>query len=293
MAIVCVALLFFLRQKTQYKNAVANQVGLAYGEEEIGSLVAQDTDLDKVPDWEENLWGTDPTKADTDGDGTNDDIAIADMKTKNALSNGNGVAIRTGTPEENLTETDKFSRELFSTMATMTQAGPVDDSTIAKLSDTLSQKIQTPVVRKVYLASQIKTTPTDTKADAQKYNNDLVTVYQKNPLKGDVISILQEFNASGENPDVTILSKLDPLIKQTSALIGGMAAMTVPPSLAPLHLNLMNTLEQTIENLEDMQMFDADAIVAVGAISKYQENSDLLQNAIQALGLAIQSKLQS
>ena len=38
----------------------------------LKSYAIQDTDGDGLPDWEESLYGTDPKKADTDGDGIGD-----------------------------------------------------------------------------------------------------------------------------------------------------------------------------------------------------------------------------
>lgn len=279
--------IFFLKQKSQYKNEIGDKVGLAYGEVKVGDLVSQDSDGDSIADWEETLWGTDPNKKDTDGDGLNDDLAVAKLKSQNASS----VDALATTKEEVLTETDKFSRELFSTVATLTQAGPVDQDTIDKLGETLSDKLQTPVIRKVFLASEIKVSATDDKTSAQKYNTDLESISNKNPMSGHVLDILQEFLDSGETPDVSILSKLDPIISQTSKSLTAMATMTVPQSLIPLHVNLMNSLEQTNENLEDLQLFDADTIVAMSAMSQYGKNSDALQIALQKLGAAITNKL--
>lgn len=288
MAVLFVVGAFFLKKQSEYKNDVGNKVGLAYGEVIVGDLIGQDSDHDGIADWEETLWGTDPNLKDTDGDGVNDDVAITKLKAQNT----SGVTI-TGPEDEILTETDKFSRELFSTVATLNQAGPIDQDTVDKLSATLSDKLQTPVIRKVFLASEIKVSATDDKAATQKYNTDLGKLASAYPMNGHVLDILQEFLDSGETPDITILLKLDPITSQINKSLTAMSKMEVPKSLVPLHINLMNTLEQTTENLTDLQLFDSDSIVAMSAMSQFNKNSELLQGALQKLSAAIAQKLNS
>lgn len=84
--------------------------GLVYQSTTIGELVNKDTDGDGIPDWEEKLWGTDPTKKETTP-GIPDGLAIQKLKA------AQGINETTSSGPENLTHTDEFSRELFSTIA--------------------------------------------------------------------------------------------------------------------------------------------------------------------------------
>src|SRR3989344_1932573 len=146
--------LFFIKNKTVFKNQ-ANQEGLAYGNETLESFVNKDTDGDGILDWEENLWGTDPLKKDTNDDGTGDDVEVAKMKAAQGMS-VNGKINLDVESSETLTETDKFSRELFSTIATLSQAGEINQETVEKLSNSLVEQIKAPSVQKVFLMSDLK-----------------------------------------------------------------------------------------------------------------------------------------
>src|SRR6476620_135431 len=53
----------------------------------IKDIVEKDTDGDTIPDWEEVLWGTDPSKKDTNDDGIPDNVEIE--KKKQALGADN------------------------------------------------------------------------------------------------------------------------------------------------------------------------------------------------------------
>ena len=71
MAIIFLVVLFLSKSiptLLTFKNPwtkTVSKAGLTYNNATIGDLVNRDTDGDGMPDWEENLWGTDPTKKET------------------------------------------------------------------------------------------------------------------------------------------------------------------------------------------------------------------------------------
>ena len=82
---VFVLVVFVLKNKDSLglagKENGTEEMGLIYGNEILENLITRDTDLDGVLDWEEGLWGTDPTKKDTNDDGVFDGVEIAKLKT--------------------------------------------------------------------------------------------------------------------------------------------------------------------------------------------------------------------
>ncbi len=254
----------------------------------LSDLVSTDTDLDGVMNWEEGLWGTSPTMKDTDGDGEEDGAEIAKLKLE---KEGTTDTKDTVTGEEVLTETDKFSRELFSTIVALNQAGEVDDASADKLTESLASQIKNSVQRKVFLASDIKTSLDNSPTAIQTYVTAIDNINKKYPVSVNVLDILKEFVNDGENVNAEALIKLDPIIKQKSSSINDFKNMTVPKDLAQLHLDMINALQRVVENISDIQLFEVDPIVAMGAISKYEENSDLLQSALDKLADFLVKKL--
>ena len=91
LAVVLLVLLFFIKTKSEWTNKEMAGSGLVSGDEILGDVLSKDTDKDGIWDWEEGLWGTDPTKKDTDSDGESDSSYIAKLKAsrgveKNSLS---------------------------------------------------------------------------------------------------------------------------------------------------------------------------------------------------------------
>ena len=138
-AVIFLLVVFLLKTQNEQSRDASNKLkeDLAYGELTVGDLINRDTDGDGALDWEEGLYGTDLNKKDTNDDGILDSAEIAKLKSETMLSSEN-----TNAEPENLTQTDKFARELFSTIATLNQAGQIDQATIDKLSSSLTEQIQ-------------------------------------------------------------------------------------------------------------------------------------------------------
>ena len=245
-------------------------------------------DGDGVLDWEETLWGLDPTKAETTP-GTPDMTVVNKLRVESGNENSTS---RTGTaPEENLTETDKFARELFSTVTALEQSGSLDQATAEKMVASLAENIQNSPQRKVYASVELKITTDNSVAAVEKYNNLLDYVYTKYPIQGNVGDVLQKFLANDNNVDVAALAELEPFISQNKKIIDALVQTSVPQFLAPLHLNVINALEGAVENLSDIKLYESDPMVAMGGISKYQDNATKLESNLNNLANAIINKL--
>ena len=132
------------------------------------------------------------------------------------------------------------------------------------------------------------------KSDAQTvktYDEALKGIQKKYPVKGNVISILQNFIIDEDTVNLEALTKLDPITDQTKKIINALSKTSVPQPLATLHLDFINKLEVLVENIEDIKLYDKDVIVALAGISKYEKNTELLESASNNLGNAIEQKL--
>ncbi len=263
--------------------------GLVYQNATIKDIVNNDADGDGIPDWEENLWGTDPTKKETNP-GIPDSSAIAKLKSSDnpsTLSNGGNSS----DAPENLTQTDKFARELFATVTATTQSGSLDQTTADQISASLADKIRNTPQRKVFVITDIKITKNTGVSSAKKFNDSLTAIYNKYPVNGNILGILQKFVGDGNNPDSSVLTGLNPIILQMNARMSAMQKIDVPNNFSSLYLDLLNVGERILENITDLRSYDSDPVVALGGIGRYEENVTSLGQAVDNFQSAINASL--
>ena len=293
---VFLVVLFLLKNTSILKNTVnfvrGGGEGLTYDTVAIGDLLNKDTDKDGILDWEEPLWGLDPTKTETTP-GVPDSSVIKKLRAEQGTNTGE----TSGDYAENLTETDKFSRELFSTIASLNQSGAMDQATAEKIGNDLMEKMKNSASGKVFTLLDIKTTSDNSVTSIKKYVSSVdalnSNLEKKYPLQGNVIDILEKFIIDENNVDVNVLKELDPNIKQAQEGISGMLKISVPSELAQVHLDVINATERAMENLSDLQLFDTDPVLSMRGISKYEENNNLYTLSFEAYINTINKKLKS
>jgi hypothetical protein len=281
--------LFLIKTGFLSKNTfsfASDKEGLTYSTATIGGLVSRDSDGDGIPDWEENLWGTDPLKRETTP-GIPDSSVINKLKAEQG-----GYSLEGEYESEDLTETDKFSRELFSTIATLSQAGAVDEEVAEKITSSLAEQIQNPTQKKIYTLSDIKITSDDSVTATKKYNDTLDDIIEKKyPIKGNILEILTRFIVDENNVDSSVLAEIEPIIEQRNKIIEAIVQTEVPQALSVLHLDLINALQKYSETLKGLTFFESDPIVTLGAISQFEETVSLMESAVTKLKEAIEEKL--
>ena len=268
-------------------NAEGEQGGLTYNNEILGNLVSKDTDGDGVLNWEEGLWGTNPYKKDSNDDGTPDNIEIEKLKKQKLQENGGDLDKTDG----NLTETDKFSRELFSTVAALNQSGALDEATLDQISTSLAERLDSSTPVKIYTINDIKVIKDDSKTAIKAYDTALNNVQRKYTSKVSVVDVLAKFTNDPENVDPLVLQELNPIIEQMQLILNGMKKASVPQSLAAAHISFLNALQTLVQNLKDIQLYDTDSIVALSAIGQYEGNTEILQTSAERLQNLINLKL--
>ncbi|MEI8174501.1 MAG: thrombospondin type 3 repeat-containing protein [bacterium] len=266
--------------KQIYQNT-NEESGLTYENVTVGDLVNQDTDGDGIPDWQESLYGLDPTKKET-----TPGIPDSSVVSKQSAQNGATTSTKDTIPvAENLTQTEKFSRELFATVAAASQNGAMDQTTIDQLGATLAEKIKNPSIRKVFLLSDIKIISDDTPQAIKEYGNTAGDILKRYPIKTGVLPILQKF--MGDETNFAILLELNPITNQMNKIIEELIKMNVPQSISLLHLDFINSLQRVEENVEDMKLFEKDIIVALSGINQFEKNIAIESVAFNKLTSAV------
>ena len=97
----------------------------------VEEIIQKDSNKNGIADWEEYLWGLDPTK----NGQSNKEFILAKKKTLEE----NGII---STDSEPLTDSDMLSQEFFATIITLQQTGDLDEETMQSVSEAFGKNIE-------------------------------------------------------------------------------------------------------------------------------------------------------
>ncbi len=248
-------------------------------------LQTLDSDKDDLKDWEEILLGTDPKKADTDGDGTSDGKETATGR--NPLIKGpNDKA--TDTPrttissDPNLTQTDKLARDFFAHYVELKQAGMSNDKdSQAEITNTLIQNGLLAATPKLHTPKEIKTKVDNSVAAKTLYGNEIGLVFKQNQLLGRDEAVIAKESQEQEDPE--ILKEIDPIIAKYKAIIAGLLKISVPSDIASLHLDLINAVSRFLFVAESYRQMGVDPIRGLQGAKEHIPAGQALADAFQAI----------
>lgn len=230
---------------------------------------AVDTDSDKVPDWEEIIWKTDPKKESTFGKPDREYIDSQIALSKNATSTTLGV----------INGSEDLAKELFNRYAALQASGELNSATIESMTADIAQNIQFKEQGKIYTIGEVKTFPSSNTGRLQLYASTLKKIYTQYSE-----SYISQF------PNVT-LSPGDPQFTKTAASLSShyekfsreILAIQAPDEVATIHLEYANSIREGGEGLRLMSEVESEPLGGILGLKKYLDATDSQSIAINKL----------
>jgi hypothetical protein len=281
---LAIILNYWRSNTTQYTNdslVTAPDTNLA--------LANIDSDEDGLPDWKENLLGTNPKVADTDKDGTTDADEISqnrDPLKPNTAEKGEEPNDKTDPiiieknqkliqEYENLTEIDKFSRNLVSNIvASQPVSGSMDQNTMNSiLTKSLSEIPQKNYTGKTTIAdlNLLKTDSTNIEKNMRDYTISYATQISKLILLlGTDLNLINSYISDGSTSARLEMLKLT---DKYQSIVNELIKMPVPVAVGyydvNYHLTVINDLEKLIAIDKDIVNSDKDSLGIFSNLSIY------------------------
>jgi len=259
-------------QKTTYSTPVATGTGLVV-DSALKNTSQEDKDSDGLKDWEEVLWGTDPHNPDTDGDGMNDGDEVNDGRSPLVKGRGERAESTSGANlqvEENLTQTDKFSRAFFEEYLKIRQQTGTNLNSITQ--ENLVKELlenQQPFSFKTYSESDLFIQQDSSNMALKNYGNAVGKAFIKNPLPPGQKNEIEIFEAAVTSERSQDLAQLSPIIDSYKATLKDLISISVPRDVVFAHLNLINSIYAITESLEKMRSFFSDPLASLPGIGSY------------------------
>jgi len=267
----------FFSQKSIFKHT--NKPGqLGADRLSVLKLSQVDTDGDGVQDWQEALWGTDKNNPATFN-------GVSDLKYIDNKKKELGIS-QDPKNEQNLTETEKFAREFFSTYIAMKDSGQLDNTTINNFSSTLGKKIADPTILDQYSDTDIiPDTSNEGAGDPQKYYFEIKKLFDQYRSSGigEELSIVNNsLMANSKTSDGSQKRLLD-IANAYKSFAQKMMGVPVPKNLIQDHLAVANSSNNSGISVENMAKVSTDPIMGLSGLSQYQKYSNDFVNSAGAL----------
>ena len=228
------------------------------GKDTVGTLVSKDSNNNGIPDWEESLWGLDPT-----ADGAINKVAIAEKR------QAAGIPTLNDSETQPVNQTDAFSRQLLSTILALDQSGNLTPQAIQNLAATVGSTVQAQHVQvSLYTLDDMHKSGSDSAAAKKAYSQNLKSIIAQyhDVGIGSELSIIAEGFEGGGAPS---LQKLIPIANAYQGIAVQVAALPTPPSALPYALALANSSLQVSASLGQAATFYDNVVAGMVGIDDY------------------------
>lgn len=224
-----------------------------------------DPDGDGLKNWEETLYGTNPSNVDTDQDGVSDrDEAIA------GTADGPGEEIKGEQGHINLTATlfDKFMDQGGVIALTKGRAGgDLLSSLLTNEVGALSEEgfLPRPIPTVSLETPDIKTSDDISNAAVRAYLNAVAEIFSRNTkeLKKDNLTLLVEILESGA---FGRLEELSPYLTASETIVDELHTLTVPKSLSWYHERQLFLMGEMTRHIAIFQATESDPLKTLATV---------------------------
>lgn len=237
----------------------------------VGELVQNDENKNGIADWEEILFGLDPNNNGEE----NKAIILAKKKElgTDELSNN-----------ENLSQNDRLSRELFAIITSLQQTGNLNENSIENIATALDKKLNSEPILDIYTKDMLKVKTTNQQVVESYYNSfgEIAIKYADSEIGDELLYISQALlNEDKKAMEIAreIARKYEDFGKDLVNIDG------IPSSLADTHLELANDYHKTSVSIQRMSVMIEDPLFGMNAIVDYKNNSEKLVSNLEKIGV--------
>ena len=236
----------------------------------VKDIVQKDSNGNGIPDWEETLWGLDPTK---NGDANKE--YINNKRALLAQSNNTDPTNQSQSTPEN----QALAQEFFAVVMSLQQTGNLDDNALAAIGDTIGSKIVAAPIPDVYTKNMLTIIPSTNQYDDDNELFKYYTAYMKIIIKhknDDIGNELTYIGVALKNNDTGALAQSQRVAEAYRAFGKELVNTPTPEAYVGLALSMANNYEKTGLSIEGLSKLSTDPIVGMQAVINYKKYSNAL-----------------
>lgn len=260
------------RKEQQEEQKQNQQINVSLINEDDIQERERDTDNDGVPDWEERLWGLNPERADSDGDGVSDAQYI---QYKKNIQERRELGIEN--IEDDLSESQKLGRSLYTALLAIRESGSeLTKEDQEKITDNIANYIsELNIGRTLYVREDLNLVE-NTQELSYAYRDELVKLFEDNPIESRDIELLTDAveNSAAYATRITETRTRYETIETT------LAEMSVPYAIGGRHTELLNSIAQMTGGLTNLDSEEEDDLVSLAMLVQLDDIFTKITEAI-------------
>jgi hypothetical protein len=243
----------------------------------VGTVIQKDSNNNGIPDWEEYLWGLDPTKNGQE----NKEFILSKKRTLEKSG-----AISPYDESASITQNELLSRQFFATIISLQQTGNFNDETIKSISENIGQNIIPENIPDIYTRNMLIIS-TDSKESNMNYHTsitDAISKYSDSDLGEELTLIIQGLNMN----DPQALYSAITISNSYESLSQDLINIKVPQSIASTHLSLANNYKKVGLIIKELVKMMSDPLIGMRAIINYKRYNEALALDLEKISNILQ-----
>jgi hypothetical protein len=245
----------------------------------LKSVAAKDTDSDGLPDWEEELYGTDVNNSHSLDPKLTDSEAISAGKLQPrftasgptaATSSADIAAEIPGPGPDSGSLTDQFAHVFFEQYMNANQGQPPDENMQQELIGSLVGAFKQNTLNAVATHYATSTVRVDDSISVMGYITSVERLFAAHDLPASSVSPLDLLDAALNQGDHAALVKLNALAQAYAARAVGLSQLPVPSALVSTHLSLMRTFDLLAQSTALAANLEHDPLASLAGLSTYE-----------------------
>lgn len=272
-----------------WKPFKANVANAASTQELLQSYAKKDSDGDGLPDWEEALYGTDPSNAHSVSAGLTDseavDQGLIKPKFSSTTTDTSSATTQTDVPGSiagDNTVTAQFSQALFSKYLQQSNGTPPTQDQVAQyVQSAIQDLVNTHQTQNAYSVGNISVSGSGPDA-LTTYAGKVENAFASNAAS-TAQSELDYFADAVEQNDTSALTSVAAIGKAYTATAQAFVKIPAPTEAATAHLAVANALARLGSDITDMSTLSNDPLRAYLGLEEYQADSQSLVDSLTAM----------
>lgn len=244
----------------------------------VKDIVENDEDRDGLADWQETLWGLDPTNKDSDGDGISDGEELETIQKQLKTPTTFGEIEATSSAE---TRTDQFAEQIVQLVSALQGAGQLNEENQQAIIEQIVAYGENAVIEKKYTDKDVSVISSN-ETNLETYIQSLNDILGRTQVTPEDLRLLIQID-----PDQFELLQLrySEAEKKYATLVESLLSIKVPKDIAYEHIEFTNASYAIESTFSAYQLLETDPILM---LQKYAS----LETTLEYFNLSSKNLLQ-